>query len=219
MGTSMFTAAVSCAVILLSGCATSAAKPVPLAGYKTSATVVLDGERGTNEWQDAERALPIEVVFGQGKSEGKSYQRHYVWCMYDNNWLYLAVRTFCADPGTVSVHFPGDEPCDGFPFAIFSEEKVVLSTEILQDGISMPPWKNWARKPSRQDVLKASANLGLELKTKTRPEGHEWTLEIRIPLSRLELLGHQVYVGISGNKGRLHLYPKTRAVNWTPNAS
>jgi hypothetical protein len=191
-----------------------------MGGYKTAAVLVLDGERGTNEWKDAERCLPVDGVFGKGKWEGKHYQRHYVWCMYDDNWLYLAVRTFCADPGTTVVHFPGDEPCDGYALTISSEDKVVLSTEILQDGMAMPPWKNWARMSTKQDVINfTTANLGLELKTKTRPDGHEWTAEMRIPLSRLEHLGQQIFIEVSGNRGRLHFYPKTRAVNWTPNAS
>jgi len=74
--------------------------------------------------------------------------------------------------------------------------------------------------PTKQDVMNyTTENLGLELKTKTRTDGHEWTAEMRIPLSRLENLGQQIFIDISGKRSRLHFYPKTRAVNWTPNAS
>lgn len=87
-----------------------------------SCPVTLDGERNPAEWSASERNSHVEARFGKGRSEGKYYGRHYVWCMYDEDWLYLAVDTSCADPGTKTVHFPGDEPCDSFPLAIYSDE-------------------------------------------------------------------------------------------------
>ena len=205
--------------ILLTGCATSHKVPFTFAAYETSGAVVLDGERGTNEWTDAERCSGVDGVFGKGKWEGGYYQRHYVWCMYDNNWFYLMVRTFCSDTNTILVHFPGDQPCDGFTVAISSEDKVVLSTKILQNGTAMPLWLNWARMPQKQDWTTYVAQFGLEMTTSTRPDGHEWTTEMKMPLPRLKVLGRRVSLEVSGKNGRLHFYPKKCTTERTENGS
>ena len=156
--------AIALMAMVLVGCEREQAWVQPLGSYRTPDGVVLDGVIDKAEWKWAERSEHIEIRVGKHE-----YYRHYVWSMFDDEWLYLAIRTsFQPSFGTQRVFFPGDSERDGFRLCMESEEQQVLRVEVIRDGYvcgvrDLPSWRR--DRPTKQQITDdIRRSCGLDVK-------------------------------------------------------
>jgi len=143
--------------------------------------------------------------------------------MFDDEWLYLAIRTsFQPSFGTQRVYFPGDSERDGFRFSVESEEKQILRVNIVSDGHAYGVRDLPSCRPDRRTKEQIADDIrqscGLEIRCNV--DGYSgvtkgvWTCEVRVPLARLETMGNAVFVHISGKKYRIRFAPESRSIVW-----
>ena len=206
---------------ILSGCTKQSPQPVAvgrtIAAYFTKKKVLIDSERGAKEWMACESSSCIKYKIGKS-----SCDRHYVQCMYDDNWLYLSIETFYRpDFGPKRSRYFSENPRDSFPLKILSDDKEMLSVKILSDG-TVFSWPFSILRPAiseGQDYVKNEYGITVSAVTDNHADGSmTWHSEIRLSLKNLKPIGNKIMIDISGAKCRLNFYPKILVDYWALNA-
>ena len=218
---------------IFAGCTAHSSQPVatgsPIVCYFTKDKVLIDSERGTKEWMACKRGSYIGYKVGK-----KSYNRHYVQCMYDADWFYLSINTsYNTNFGVKrSPYFLGiicstnlnkktfrikenKEPIDHFPLIILSDNEVMLHVLILSDGTAFSwPFSGSAEKSKVLDYVRREYGITMAGFSTNYVNGNiRWHSEIKFPLKKLQALGRKLIFNISGAKGRMKFYPNKQSIN------
>ena len=154
-------------------------KPAPLAAYRLTAPLVLDGQEGAGEWP-ASDAKPVSIAQTPDRTQLPYTAPHSLARVaYDDNYLYVLLVNQCRDSkflskGSAWGKDDGAEVC----FQAAGKTPIYVihgfangKAEAVTDG------------GATAEQVKALAEAGLALKTSVQPDS--WTAEFRIPLQAI----------------------------------
>ena len=219
---------------MLAGCTEHSSQPIPIgtpiACYFTKNKVLIDSEQNPNEWVACNRGSSIRYKIGE-----KTYDRHYIECMYDADWLYLSIETYYRpDFGVKRSPYlnlleincstninkrpirikENKEPIDLFPLVILSDKKGMLYVSILSDGTAYSwPFSSIPSKSNVLDYVRSEYGISVAVISFNYANGSiEWHSEIKIPLKKLQPLGRKITFEISGAKCKMDFYPNKQSI-------
>ncbi len=217
---------------MLTGGTAHSSQPVaigsPIFCYFTKNKVLIDSEQNPNEWVTCNRGSSIRYKIGK-----KTYDRHYVECMYDADWLYLSIETdYRPDFGKrISPYFLGSicstnlnkksfqakeakAPIDYFSLKVLSDNNTVINVSILSDGTAYSwPFSAIPSKSNVLDYVRGEYDISFAVISFNYANGSiEWHSEIKIPLKKLQPLGRKITFEISGAKCKMDFYPNKQSI-------